>query len=163
MVSHSRTRTSKTHAPHRRPTCLPYLWRCPSVFCASPHHVKKIHKESLFAATCDALEQRLAAAEDLAGTTASELETQRRRAASQERAAADRLEQAAAAHQEQLREAIETERTQAREAETRVLEAAEAGAVAASASAAARRELAEVNEAAEARDGEASVCGWRLW
>lgn len=117
--------------------------------------------ETFLRGTREGLETRLAAAENVAAKAAAEVDSERRRVASRERAAASQnLKEVSIAHRAELREAREAGHAAARAVEARALEAAEA--VGASAAAASRQELAELVEAAAARKGEvgAKVMVW---
>ena len=102
----------------------------------------------------EGLEHRLAAAENAAEQAVTELDRERRRIASRERAVANELEEVGVAHRAELREAKEAGHAAARAAvvEARALGAARVAEVAAAS--APRQELAELVEAAAARKGE---------
>lgn len=127
--------------------------------------------ESLLAETHQALEKRLQEMEDAVAAAEAELDSERRRAASQEEAAAYELEQTIAAHQAELRRAQEAGQAKAWVTESRVVERGEEAAVvaAATAAASARRELAQAVEAVSLREGEVGagevrhdVNAWRV-
>ena len=111
--------------------------------------------ETFLGGTREGLERRLTAAENATAKVTAELDSERKRVVSRERAAAsENLEKVNVAHRAELREAKEAGHAAARALEARALEAAEAAEVAASAAGTAKQELAELVEAAAARKGE---------
>lgn len=122
----------------------------------TPRTTLPVQMESLLTTTREALEQRLAAAENAATTATAELASHRRLADSQARAAADRLSAESTAAKAAQREARQAWQREARKAEARVLEKAEGEAEASTA--ALKKEMGEAVETMARREGEAS--GW---
>lgn len=104
------------------------------------------------------LERRLATAENAATKAATELNSERRRVASRERAVANELEEVCIAHRAELREAREAGHAAARAATAAAVAQARAlgaaGLAEVTAASAPRQELVELVEAAAARKGE---------